>query len=128
MTAAPETPPKGQRPAASGPLRTRIVSVINAGKASTLDDLRPIVKDLATGVTLERAVARMLSDGLLVAKRGGAYGITGRALRFLSVAPAPFRAGVYVLPATPPRRPGSMDFAEAPSLAAGVRRPWRHPV
>jgi hypothetical protein len=111
-----------------GALRRRVVSLINAGRARTLADLKPLMKGAVSGVALERVVARMLSDNLLVEKRGGVLGITARGAKLITLPPPPPVVGVYVPPPAPVRRPGSMDFARLPSLAAGARREWRHPV
>ena len=108
----------------AGPLRQRVASLLNAGTARTLDDLRPHLKDRASGAAVDHLVAAMLRDGLLVQKRAGVLGITSRGARLVSLPQQPFAGGQYRPPSFAPARPGAMDFARLPSVAAGVARPY----
>lgn len=112
----------------NGPLRQRVASLINAGTARTLDELRPHLKDRASGAAVEHLVAAMVRDGLLVQKRAGVLGITSRGARLVSLPQQPFAGGTYKPPPAPPRRAGSMDFAALPSVSGVQRLEWRHPT
>lgn len=108
----------------NGPLRQRVASLVNAGTARTLDELRPHLRDRASGAAVGHLVGTMIRDGLLVQKRAGVLGVTAKGARLVSITPPVFAGGTYTPPKAPPRRPGSMDFARLPSVAAGAARPY----
>lgn len=107
-----------------GPLRQRVAALVMAGTARTLDEIRPHLKDRASGAAVDHLVATMIRDGLLVQKRAGVLGVTAKGARLVSISPPVFAGGTYTPPKAPPRRPGAMDFARYPSVAAGQRRPY----
>lgn len=77
----------------NGPLRQRVAALVMAGTARTLDEIRPHLKDRASGPAVSNLVATMIRDGLLVQKRAGQLGVTAKGSRLVPLAAPTFAGG-----------------------------------
>lgn len=112
----------------TGLVRQIICTAVAQGRASTVADLRRSLRNTLGGSQVDEVVVLMIREGLVVRMRGGTLRVTPLGGKLVPSVQQPFARTTYAPPAAPPRRPGSMDFAQLPSIAAGEPRSWRHPT
>lgn len=103
-----------------GEVQMRALRAVAAG--ASYRQAVAMLKGAASGAVATGIIDNLIRDGFIHRHRGGRLSVTERGRAELPV-PRVF-VGTY----TPPRvvrRPGSMDFANAPSLAGGQLIPWR---
>lgn len=108
-----------------GETHVLILRLIDEGKAVTLPAIRRSLKHRISGEHVPSMMASMVRRGFVVQTGGGQYLVTKSGRRYV---PSKFRpafdTGVYVPPSFSPARPGALDYARHPSVAAGIARPY----
>ncbi|MFA7327365.1 MAG: hypothetical protein WC121_11915 [Candidatus Kapaibacterium sp.] len=108
-----------------GDVHILILRLIESGKATTLPAIRAGLKHRQSGENIPNMLAGLNRRGFVIQTGGGQYLVTKEGRKFLPTAQAPtFDTGDYQPPSYAPARPGAMDYARYPSVAAGVRRPY----
>lgn len=104
-----------------------VIRAIRCG-ARTFGDIRPTTDRMLGGAALQTMLDTMTKRGFLTVSAAGIYSATdaGNRLAPPLTAEQPFPR--YVPPQKPPLRPGAMDFASKPSVAAGKPRPYKAPI
>lgn len=111
-----------------GTAQLAVLRAIADGQATEMD-MRLVLKPYASGATAQAVLHGLRACGLIGwHRRGDRYYLTGKGRAQLPVVVRQVPMAPYRVPQQPPRRPGSMEFATLPSIAAGKAREWRHPL
>lgn len=107
-----------------GLTHTAVLEAVAAGRADTLPEIRKILKTRLSGDAVAGMLLQLVQRDYLVQVNGGRYALTAKGWRSVPSVQRPIEMSRYVPPSYAPSRPGSMDFAKYPSVAAGVARPY----
>lgn len=102
-----------------------VMAVING--SHSLSQLRYALGGRIAPHMIERMVNDLHTRLILSKGRGGLITVTSKGREQYARNDAKPMAP-YVPPKRPPVRAGSLDFLALPSVAAGIPRPYRHPV
>jgi hypothetical protein len=109
-----------------GPVQLTLLRAIADQRIQHMKGALSHVKRTASGAAAESTIGALITQGLVHRGRGQVLTITS-----VGRAALPSFADVPMKPYTPPkvrRRPGSHDFARAPSRVGGQRHVWRAPI
>ena len=109
---------------ALGVVHMLVLQMIDSGKADTLPKVRASLKHRQSGDNIPQMLAMLNRRGFINEVGGNRYTLTKKGYACLPKTQAPLEVTRYVPPSYLPARPGAMDYARHPSIAADSARPY----
>ena len=101
-----------------------VLQMIDSGKATTLAEIRASLKHRQSGENIPSMLAMLSRRDFVNEVGGNRYTLTKKGYACLPKVQAPLEVTRYVPPSYLPARPGAMDYASKPSIAADTARPY----